>query len=503
MTQPAPAPSGGGQAPSGAGSRRSSDSPSSYPSSSWDAEARRAEAEEQRRQKERDARRRQLERIEHLSDEFLSQLAKAGGLEFDDMTAFEKLALLEGYKGGGVVGDSPTANEILQLQAHLRSQVREKAQRKQIERKNLFSAARLRISLARVLKPSAWKLLRGVKITETIDLLSQRILRKVTNAGQFVRRRWAQNVKLKNQATIAVHRDVAGGRTVVHLDSASMGTAFITIPYLPDTGVFRKVISAMRSVLGLLCGSREPIVVLNGDHQEINYKKLLPNRVILRSRSSEVKNLPDRINEVQSRSEITPENTEIIGGIPASQSQLAAVLEGDDSKAREEKARDEWDLWQGMNSAWRKSVKRAGFASNQGSDPKEAALEALQSKQNVIIIYAHSDGERIFFPLPEPDGSVLSGADLEPVKQQISTAKPIVYLLCCRTGQASDVSRFARRLLEVGAAGVVAPQTDIQAHRSHRFFKLLLKIGRSLGPLLALRKAERRSRYRELETWIG
>jgi hypothetical protein len=431
---------------------------------------------------------------------------QGGGPAFERLTAFERLALLDRFAeeraapppGQAIRKTRAQLDAISEIRAQLTSQIQETARRREAERNNLLSVARWRLSLMNFVRPSLKKHLSPITIATTISRVSQNILGKVSAIGQFVRKRWSNHVLFEQQTTIAVHSDPKNGQTVVHVDSTAMGTFFVTLPALLDSSLLKAALAVLQPILRLLCGSRQPIVIVDGDHQELNYKRLLPNREILRSRSPDTAPLLHRIEEIYSRASLNPENTAVIGGIPASPSQLAAVLEGDEKTAERT-----WDLWRGLSAAWRKGVERSGFAYAGAGDPKKAVIEALQTKQNVIIAFAHSDGESVFFPEPEPRGSVLSGADLEMARERIAAARPMVYLLCCRTGQTTNVASFADRLLAAGVAGVVAPQTDIQAHRSLRLLRSLLKAGRKLGPLAALRKAERRSRYRELETWIG
>jgi hypothetical protein len=436
---------------------------------------------------------------DRLTKQILPALAQqSAGPAFERLTAFERLALLDRFVEGQATLSAPAGQAVHQLRAQLTSQIQETAQRKEVERKNLLSAARWRLSLTSFARPFLKKLFSPVTIDTTVSRVSQNILRKVSTIGQFVRKRWSSHVLFEQQTTIAVHSDPKNGKTVVHVDSTAMGTFFITLPTLLDPKLLKAASLFLRPILQLLCGSRQPIVIVDGDHQDLNYKHLLPDRDILRSRSSNTAPLLNRIEEIYSRPPLTPENTAVVGGIPASPAQLAAILEGD-----KETAERTWDLWRGLDAAWQKRVEGLGFTYAAAGDPKKAVLEALQTKQNVIIAFAHSDGERIFFPEPEPHGAILSGEDLEKARDGIAAAKPMVYLLCCHTGQTANVERFADRLLAMGVAGVVAPQTDIQAHRSLRLLRSLLKAGRKLGPLAALRKAERQSRYRELETWIG
>jgi hypothetical protein len=132
-------------------------------------------------------------------------------------------------------------------------------------------------------------------------------------------------------------------------------------------------------------------------------------------------------------------------------------------------------------------------------------LESLTSSKNVMIVVAHGDQQKIMMPAPPPEGSELSTDQLLERRAEIALNRPLVYLFCCETAEISDLKSFAQVLLECGVAGVIAPQTKIDAERSIKFFDQLVAGEKAASRALKkkIRDAQERSGYREMEVWLG
>ena len=191
------------------------------------------------------------------------------------------------------------------------------------------------------------------------------------------------------------------------------------------------MLEALREVLVDALDPSDPVAVLNGAFPEINMKELLPGRVVVRSRSDQAAPMSERIATLYARTPLTPENTRILSAIPASADDLPRI---DRSSA-------DWDLWGGTTQTYATTVADRGFSlamAVQATAPE--FLDALKTKENVIVLVAHARSDCLYFP----DGSRVRPSDIEAIRDDIARNKPVVYLFYCKTAQYANGRGYIR-----------------------------------------------------------
>jgi hypothetical protein len=126
-------------------------------------------------------------------------------------------------------------------------------------------------------------------------------------------------------------------------------------------------------------------------------------------------------------------------------------------------------------------------------------LDALKTKENVIVLVAHARSDCLYFP----DGSRVRPSDIEAIRDDIARNKPVVYLFCCKTAQYTMAEAISETLLRCGAAAVIAPQEAIRTNQAQALFSDFLEHGARQTPIIGLREAEAATRNRSMETWLG
>jgi hypothetical protein len=316
----------------------------------------------------------------------------------------------------------------------------------------------------------------------------------IGRACKFLRKTWSDQLDRKQQAMFSIHQ--SAGRTVIHIGSGTYGSVFITIPNsLDPEALAEALVAEVRRASSKLIDNDSTVAVIDGDHQGINFQRVFYNNIVVRSVKDDDQQFASNFNTLIRREAPSPDNTAIHFGVPANQSELNAVFKSGGA---------DWDMWNGVSALWEDGAGRQGFGPRANASA-EQVLQSLARDKHVIIIVAHADGQTVYMPSPPPDGSQLEAAQIVNHKAEISANKPVVYLFCCETAAISNLKSLSTTLLDCGATAVIAPQTVIDAERSADFFERLLDRGASgdLTALARIKTAERRSKYREMEVWLG
>lgn len=314
-----------------------------------------------------------------------------------------------------------------------------------------------------------------------------------------------QNVSNKAGVHASAALDPIRQETIIHVVTPHFGEFYLCLPELltPDE-IANLFLLAIRPVLDVLLKGVDWITVPDGQCQTCNLKAILGRRVLVRSATADLKPLEQSLKSTVDAEPIAPTNTVILSGLPSSQVALDRVF-----SAAKDDDKPSWATWSGVQSAWIEVVRRRGF--QVGLDARAAdssaqdVLDALGTQRNVIVLSAHADETSISFPEPPPRGSKIGAADLAAMESTLRRNRPFVVLFCCRTGDARNLANFAQLLLRYGARGVAAPQSDIESPATRRMFEELLYQSqhRQLSPLEALREAEHKTGYREMDVWMG
>ena len=335
-------------------------------------------------------------------------------------------------------------------------------------------------------------ILRGCLVSSEVPDIGSPSRENMIDQCRLLRRKWSEHLDPKDQTVFSVRR--FGDRTVVHIGSSVHGSVFVTVPHSmdPETAA-AALLSHIAHSAGKLIPNDKTIAIIDGDHQTVNLQRVFPNNVVVRTSKDDCPAFVANLNTVCGREAPSPENTAVHFGVPSNEAELKSVFSSG----------ADWSLWSDVSNLWRKRASRNGFA-NPASASASEVLSSLGTDKNVIIVIAHADGQSIFMPAPPPEGSRLSADQVLERKREISANKPVVYLFCCETAAISNLKNFSQSLLDAGVAAVVAPQTKIDARRSADFFDALVKRERTAVDMLGnLRKATRRSKYREMEVWLG
>jgi hypothetical protein len=317
----------------------------------------------------------------------------------------------------------------------------------------------------------------------------------VAHASRFLRTTWSTRLSQKRQAIFAVHRNA--GKIIMHLGSSVFGSVFITVPHsLDPEALAAALLKEIKGASSTLIAPDSTVAVIDGDHQGLNYQKILDSQIVVRSMVDDCDQFASNLNVLLEREPPTADNTALHFGVPAAAAELNAVFPSGGA---------DWSgMWRGVAQLWRDRATRQGFDSPT-SATAEAVLESLTTHENVIVVIAHADRRTLHMPAPPPKGSKLSTDDIIAHKDDIRKNRPVVYLFCCETAEISNLNSFSETLLECGAAAVIAPQAKIDAERSVDFFEAVVDRNASPGQdsLAKLKAAESRSKYREMEAWLG
>ena len=295
---------------------------------------------------------------------------------------------------------------------------------------------------------------------------------------------------------MAVHIDEVNQKTIIQIGVAQYGPIYVTIPEVlrPETAAM-KSIEELLSRLAPFTGTVDPMAIIDGAYQGFNYNALFSKARVLRAPSGNTSRLLNNLKESERRAKLSPDNTVILNSAPKNQEEYVRIF-------RDDKNLRGWPAWGTEAEEWTETVASNQFAlSPQAS--QEALLTALTQAKNVIVVMAHCDGNRILMPEPPPEGSIVTADYLREHQAEISENAPFVYLFSCEAGNMSNVRNFATTLLECGASGVVASQTEIGGPEGRRFLDRLLNEERGAPPLKDYFDAMQDVNYRDLEVFIA
>lgn len=341
-------------------------------------------------------------------------------------------------------------------------------------------------------------LLRNAKVSLAPPLLAPPGKDALQAAQRVLRSAWASDLPRSEQAIICFHK--SHGKTVLQIGAGEAGFIYLTF----DTSITPEELAA--SILNQLARPFDAfapanglIALYDGAHQKLNPKTAFGHRRIVRMMKDDPKVFLHQIAGLCAAEAPSVENTALEFAYPATSAELAAVFE---QPGLENEA--DWDLWRDVDRDWRMRARRRGFPTPEVSASSESTLRALTQKKNVIIVSAHADGTTLHLPAPPPKGSTIGPEKLHEYADAIRANRPVVYLFCCETAEVENLQGFASHLLDCGAAAVVAPQTKINVNRAAALFEAVLTHDKATPRTLErLQKAERQSRYREMEVWLG
>lgn len=309
----------------------------------------------------------------------------------------------------------------------------------------------------------------------------------------FLSRDWSEET---HRGVMAVHIDEVNQKTIIQIGVAQYGPIYVTIPEVlrPETAAM-KSIEELLSRLAPFTGTVDPMAIIDGAYQGFNYNALFSKARVLRAPSGNTSRLLNNLKESERRAKLSPDNTVILNSAPRNQEEYVRIFP-------EDKNLRGWPAWGTEAEEWTDTVASNQFAlSPQAS--QEALLTALTQAKNVIVVMAHCDGNRILMPEPPPEGSIVTADYLREHQAEISENAPFVYLFSCEAGNMSNVRNFATTLLECGASGVVASQTEIGGPEGRRFLDRLLNEERGAPPLKDYFDAMQDVNYRDLEVFIA
>lgn len=199
-----------------------------------------------------------------------------------------------------------------------------------------------------------------------------------------------------------------------------------------------------------LVSAAAKIIRFDGDLSGLNLQRVFPAAQVYQTQDTDVEAIlrrRQRLNEMQ----VSLADIAVLNGIPDT---VVGVEEIGMNSA-------DTTQWRAAHDKWRTTVEKRGAAITLAS--ADALIAALELKPLVVVLVAHSDGYAIYLP----DGSQFSVQSLSAeVRQTIARNAPLVWLFSCRTGSMKDGQSLAQELLRAGAAGVVAPDSDIEAETS-------------------------------------
>jgi hypothetical protein len=316
----------------------------------------------------------------------------------------------------------------------------------------------------------------------------------IERSQRLVRAAWTDSLARGSQAVFTAHR--SGGRTIVHVGSGAHGSVFITVDAeLNPEDLAREFLQQVAGGAERFFSGDGVIATVDGAHQSFNPKRVFKRAIAVRSVTDDVDRIRRNVDALMRWEAPVPATSSLHLGAPANERELAAVF------------RDElpdWSVWDGVQRDWQERAQRHGFAVDATPATREAVLRALAAEKNVIVVLAHADGERVFLPSPPPEGSQVTTHDIRAHAEAIRANGPLVYLFCCEAADISNTANFAQALVESGARGVIAPQTEIDARLSADLFEKVVAGGTAPADAMnRLRAAEAQTGYREMEIWVA
>ena len=337
-------------------------------------------------------------------------------------------------------------------------------------------------------------ILRTCSVALTPPAIGSPAAQALKSASRLVREKWSESLDHAWQGVLSVHR--WGARTVLQVGAGAHGCVYITVEDSLDPVAFaQRSLSAIVGELEGLLHSNSVVTVYDGDLGELNPKHVLTSHRVVRCVRDDLPGVQQRLEGILTAAAPCPANTNLHIGVPASPQELAAVFDQKDGQ--------DWGAWENVAPAWEQRSLRRGFGDGLEAS-SDQVIQSLATQRNVIIVVAHAEGQTIHLPAPPPAGSRIGPDELEQHREAISANKPFVYLFACETALISEMQSFAAKLLDCGAAAVVAPQTRIGAISSADLFENFVSSDdEPSDALLRLQAAEESTNYREMEVWIG
>lgn len=337
---------------------------------------------------------------------------------------------------------------------------------------------------------------------------SNKIINLMRDFELLLARDWRTDEPKRGIFTI--HEDIESQTTIIQLGIAEYGCLYLTLPGIIEPR--KKAMQSLMTLLGRLepfTSEVDPLAIINGSLQHVNYNAFFPNKRIIRATSGNINRLINNSKIIETREQLTPQNTIIFNSTPSTLGEFQTTF----PNRRNDVA---WEAWRDEAADWENSIANASFASASNVS-KESVVNALSTKENVIVIVAHCDGDNIYMQDPRPNGTIVTSEYLLQHKEQISTNKPFVYLFSCEAANLTnmgnftssepsehiDMGNFASTLLECGVAGVVAPQKSVFPDDSRIFFTRIIGRHRKAPPLEDFWSAMKSESFYDMEVFLA
>lgn len=238
----------------------------------------------------------------------------------------------------------------------------------------------------------------------------------------------------------------------------------------------------------------DTVLVADGALLNFPHQALLQTGRLFRSATLDEKQIEQNISGWAKSPVLQPDQIKILNALPQSGEQLQRLdIPG-----------ETWDRWQGLHGKFEQAIPQQIINKTQGTNATKAAfLDALQNKQCVIMVVAHSDG----FSIKLPNGETVDVKDLEQIKDAIRTNRPRVFLFSCETARLNNVQSFAKTLLDYGAEAIAAPVTKLSVQEAldvfHSFLNFAVSGATPLSINEAFEKALRETGRKMMEVWIA
>ena len=305
-----------------------------------------------------------------------------------------------------------------------------------------------------------------------LPIVSKALEAKMRSFEHFITESWCAE---PCRAIVAVHVDAETRSTIVQIGTAEHGPVYITIPkLLSDGDVAHRSLTELVSRLSAFTEAGDPMAVIDGAYQQLNFTQMLRPKHVLRVPSGDLPRLSANLAVARARPRLSPHNTVVLNSAPHDLNEYRRVFP-DDPRAVG------WAAWQNEAADW-DAAAAPGFAPTPEVS-RDGFIRSLSTAENVIVIVAHCDGEAIFMSQPPPVGTTISGDDLRAHKAEIMANQPFVYLFSCNAGDLRRMENFAGILLECGAAGVLASQTTLGGNDERGMLSRLLSDGRGAPPI--------------------
>jgi|GEM_PF-4618913 len=308
----------------------------------------------------------------------------------------------------------------------------------------------------------------------------------------FLAKDWTQET---HRGVMAVHVDKLTNTTIIQIGVAAHGPVYVTIPELLPEAEGLKSIEEILKRLAPFTGTGDPMAIIDGSHQRLNYNEIFRKVRVYRAPSGNTSRLARNLKESLTRERLSADNTVILNSAPRNEAEYLRIFPKD-LKAQH------WHAWGAEAQEWSETVLSKQFAVSPEAS-QGVVLSALTQAKNVIVIVAHCDGDSIFMPEPPPTGSIVTADYLREHQEDIAANAPFVYLFSCRAGDQSNLKNFASTLLECGASGVIASQADVGSAEGRVLLDRVLDESRGEPPLDDYFKAMQAVDYRDMEVFIA